>query len=137
MSLSIKCFLWYRFYKWSIILTRGMLTRQIPSSSAWIIFANLFYYSTYFCYCSCIPLHFLVLFMGFIVLFQLIFTFIYSIFSKKNLFQLNKQIPNRHVLSHRSLPRIWVVLWKKEKKRNLNKNDSTSKKRYVIMWELV
>ena len=50
---------------------------------ALIIFANLFYYSTYFYYCSWVPLYFLVLFMGFIVLFQLTFTFIYSTFSKK------------------------------------------------------
>ena len=48
-----------------------------------IIFANLFYYSVYFYYYSWIPLHFFVLFMGLIVLFQLTFTFIYSTFSKK------------------------------------------------------
>ena len=48
-----------------------------------IIFANLFYYSAYFCYYLWVSLHFLVLFMYLIVLFQLIFTFIYSIFSKK------------------------------------------------------
>jgi len=48
-----------------------------------INFANLFYYSTYFCYYSWAPLHFLVLFMSHTVLFQLTFTFIYSTFSKK------------------------------------------------------
>ena len=48
-----------------------------------IIFTNLFYYSTYFCYYSWVSLHFLVLFMSLFVLFQLIFTFIYSTFSKK------------------------------------------------------
>ena len=48
-----------------------------------IIFANLFYYSAYFWYNSWVPLHFLVLFTSPIVVFQLIFTFIYSIFNKK------------------------------------------------------
>ena len=48
-----------------------------------IIFANLFYYSAYFSYYSWVSLHFLVLFMSLIVLFQLIFTFIYSTFNKK------------------------------------------------------
>ena len=47
------------------------------------IFGNLFYYLTYFCYYSWVPLHFLVLFMGSTVLFQLTFSFIYSIFNKK------------------------------------------------------
>ena len=48
-----------------------------------IIFTNLFYYSAYFYYYSLVPRHFLVLFMNFTVLFQLIFTFIYNIFNKK------------------------------------------------------
>ena len=48
-----------------------------------INFANLFYYSAYFCYYLWVSLHFLVLFMGLTILFQLIFTFIYSTFSKK------------------------------------------------------
>ena len=60
-----------------------------------IIFANLFYYSDYFCCHSWVPLHFLVLFMSFTILFQLIFIFIYSTFSKKFQFQQNKRIPNR------------------------------------------
>ena len=47
-----------------------------------IIFVNLFYYSTYFYYYSWVALHFLILFIGLIVLFQLTFTFIDSIFSK-------------------------------------------------------
>ena len=50
---------------------------------AWIIFSNLFYYSAYFCYYPWVTLHFLVLFIGPTILFQLIFTFIYSTFSKK------------------------------------------------------
>ena len=50
---------------------------------AWIIFANLFYYSTYFCNYSWVTLHFLVLFISITILFQLTFTFIYSTFSKK------------------------------------------------------
>ena len=50
---------------------------------AWIIFVNLFYYFAYFCYYLWAPLHFLVLFMGPTVLFQLIFNFIYNTFSKK------------------------------------------------------
>ena len=48
-----------------------------------INFVNLFYYSTYFCYYSQVSLYFLVLFMGSTILFQLTFTFIYSIFNKK------------------------------------------------------
>ena len=48
-----------------------------------IIFANLFYYSAYFCYYSWIPLHFLVLFMSPTVLFQLTFTCIYNTLNKK------------------------------------------------------
>ena len=47
------------------------------------IFVNLFYYSAYFCYYSWVPLHFLVLFMDLTILFELTFTFIYSIFNKK------------------------------------------------------
>ena len=43
-----------------------------------LFFANLFYYSAYFCYYSWASLHFSILFIGPIVLFQLIFTFIYS-----------------------------------------------------------
>ena len=45
-----------------------------------IIFANLFYYSAYFYYYLWVPLHFLVLFIGLTVPFQL--TFIYGNFSK-------------------------------------------------------
>jgi len=48
-----------------------------------IIFTGLFYYLVYFCYCLWVSLHFSVLFMGLTVQFQLTFTFIYNIFSKK------------------------------------------------------
>ena len=41
------------------------------------------YYSTYFCYYSWVLLHFLVLFMGSTVLFQLTFILIYNTFNKK------------------------------------------------------
>ena len=44
---------------------------------------KLFYYSTYFCYYPWASLHFLVLFMSPIVLFQLTFTFFYSTFGNK------------------------------------------------------
>ena len=44
---------------------------------------SLFYYSAYFYYYSWVLLYFLILFIGLTVLFQLIFTFIYSTFSKK------------------------------------------------------
>ena len=44
---------------------------------------NLFYYSDYFYYYLQILLYFLLLFMDSTVLFQLIFTFIYSTFNKK------------------------------------------------------
>ena len=47
-----------------------------------INFPNLFYYSSYFYYYSWVLLHFLVLFMELTIKFQLIFTFIYSIFNK-------------------------------------------------------
>ena len=50
-----------------------------------LFFVNLFYYLTYFYYYSWVLLHFLVLFIGPAVLFQPSFTFIYNIFSKKNL----------------------------------------------------
>ena len=46
-----------------------------------INFTNLFYYLVYFCYYLWVLLHFLVLFIGLIVLFQLTFTFIYNTFS--------------------------------------------------------
>ena len=45
-----------------------------------LFFTNLFYYLSYFCYYLWVPLHFLVLFIGLTVLFQLTFTFIYSTF---------------------------------------------------------
>ena len=48
-----------------------------------IIFANLFYYSAYFSYYLWVSLHFLVLFIGLTVLFQLTFIFMYNTFSKK------------------------------------------------------
>ena len=47
------------------------------------IFANLFYYSTYFCCYSWVPLHFLVIFMSLTILFQLTFIFIYNTFNNK------------------------------------------------------
>jgi len=49
-----------------------------------INFVNLFYYSAYFYYYLWVLLHFLILFMDPTILFQVTFTFIYSIFSKKN-----------------------------------------------------
>ena len=52
---------------------------------------SLFYCSVYFCYYSWAPLHFLVLFMGPTLLFQLTFTFIYSTFSKKCSVMQNKR----------------------------------------------
>ena len=59
------------------------LEEKLSVRLAKIIFANLFYYSAYFCYYLWVPLHFLILFMGPTVLFQLTFTFIYSTFNKK------------------------------------------------------
>ena len=44
---------------------------------------KLFYYLAYFCYYLRVSLHFLVLFIDPTVLFQQIFTFIYSTFSNK------------------------------------------------------
>ena len=58
-------------------------TNKLSVILAWLNFASLFYYLAYFCYYSWVPLHFLVLFMGHTILFQLTFTFIYSTFSKK------------------------------------------------------
>jgi len=56
------------------------LKKQIRNLvSVWLTY----FLSTYFCYYSWVLLHFLVLFMGPTILFQLIFTFIYSTFSKK------------------------------------------------------
>ena len=61
------------------------LEEKLSVRLAKIIFANLFYYSAYFCYHLWVPLHFLTLFISLTVLFQLTFTFIFSTFSKKNL----------------------------------------------------
>ena len=49
---------------------------------AWMKVASLFYYLAYFYYYLWVIMHFFVLFMSLTVLFQLTFTFIYSIFSK-------------------------------------------------------
>ena len=54
--------------------------------------ANLFYYSAYFYYYSWAPLHFLVLFMGLTILFQLTFIFIYSTFSKISRSQMDPML---------------------------------------------
>ena len=48
-----------------------------------IIFGNLFYYLACFYYYSWASLHFLVLFMGPTILFQLTFIVIYSTFNKE------------------------------------------------------
>ena len=56
---------------------------QFSVCLAKIIFTNLFYYLTYFCYYSWASLHFLILFIVLTILFQLIFTFIYDTFNKK------------------------------------------------------
>ena len=71
--------------------TRVLDAPKRPNAQAWPLsvsmassfFANLFYYSAYFCYNLWVSLHFFVLFMSPTVLFQLIFTFIYSTFNKK------------------------------------------------------
>ena len=70
--------------KW---IFKGLLVLSVCLGK--IIFANLFYYSTYFWYYSWVLLHFLILFMDLTILFLLIFTFIYSTFSKK-VFNFNK-----------------------------------------------
>ena len=49
-----------------------------------IIFAKLFYYSSYFLYYSWVLLHFLIVFMSLTILFQLTFVSIYSTFNNKN-----------------------------------------------------
>ena len=72
-----------------------LLEFQVLVSFDMINFANLFYYLAYFCYYLWVSLHFLVLFIDSIVLFQLTFTFIYSTFSKKFQFQQNMRIPNK------------------------------------------
>ena len=65
-------------------MSQERLSVSLDTNEKW----KLFYYSAYFCYYSWDPLHFLVLFMGLTVLFQLNFTFIYSIFSNKFLFSV-------------------------------------------------
>ena len=62
--------------KWCVF---GKLSMRLGSNEK----LKLFHQSAYFCYYSWAPLHFLVLFIGPIVLFQLTFTFIYSTFSNK------------------------------------------------------
>ena len=55
------------------------------------IFANLFFYSSYFCYYLWILLHFLILFIGLTILFQLTFN-LFTVFSTKSFqFQQNKR----------------------------------------------
>ena len=54
-----------------------------------IIFANLFYYSTYFYYYLWAPLHFFVLFMGLTLLFQLTF-YLYQYYFQQKVFSFNK-----------------------------------------------
>ena len=68
--------------------------------------------------------------MGPTVLFQLTFTFIYS---KKILVSVKQaDLKQRRIVSS-------IATWdlgsfvKKKKKKNINKNDTTSKKRYIIM----
>jgi len=62
---------------------KSLICFNLNACLAKIIFANLFYYSTYFCYFLWVLLHFLVLLIDLTILFQLIFIFIYSTFSKK------------------------------------------------------
>ena len=52
-------------------------------------FANLFYYLVYFCYYLWVPLHFLILFMDLIVLFQLTF-YLYLQYFQQKIFSFNK-----------------------------------------------
>ena len=97
--------------KLKLKLTRG----RVDAQSKWylsiyltkIIFINLFYYLVYFCYYLWVSLHFLVLFIGHTILFQLTFTFIYNIFSKKFSI-LAKQVDSKQILN------IFIILikWK-------------------------
>ena len=82
-------YLWNEFILTFRVTTNNLLV-MVCVRLAKIIFANLFYYSTYFYYYSWILLYFLILFMGplilymgLLILFQLTFTLIYSTFSKK------------------------------------------------------
>ena len=57
----------------------GTISLRLDTDYKW----KLFHYSTYFGYHSWALLHFLILFMGLTVFFQLSFTFIYNTFSNK------------------------------------------------------
>ena len=76
-----------------------------------IIFANLFYYSTYFYYYSWVPLHFLILFMGRTILFQLTFTFIYNFNKKKfNLSKINRSQINIQLFRTKAIEFQYVLI---------------------------
>ena len=63
-----------------LVYENNIVSTKICHLSVYLVslfFVNLFYYSAYFCYYLWVSLHFLVLFMSFIIPFQLIFTFIY------------------------------------------------------------
>ena len=68
------------------------------------------------------PLYFLVLFIDLTVQFQLTFTFIYSIFSKKkkNQFQQNKLIPNRPLVILKKQNLFYNNMHVKMENHNLN-----------------
>ena len=57
----------------------NLYSLRLDTNEKW----KLFHYLAYFCYYLWVSLHFLILFMGFTVLFQQTFTFIYSTFSNK------------------------------------------------------
>ena len=65
----------FSFYEVHFTTYKDVKKKMTVSILVKIIFTNLFYYLTYFYYYLWVTLHFLVLFMGLTVLFQLTFTF--------------------------------------------------------------
>ena len=82
LALALFVCLWYDYHVFLL-----PLSVHLGVDEKW----KLFHYSVYFYYYSWPPLHFLTLFIGPTILFQLIFTFIYSTFN--NNFQFHPNTP--------------------------------------------
>ena len=95
---------------------------------------------------SWVPMYFLVLFMGFTVLFQLTFIFIYRTFSKKNFsfnkisgsqIDLNNIIPNNYVyhafiyFKEKVWPFVWIILGSTYHKSEERRDDSMFKQNEI------
>ena len=78
-TISTNFYLYLQYFQQKVFSFKFQQNKWIPNYLASLFFANLFYYSAYFCYYLLVILHFLVLFMGSTILFQLTFIFIKKI----------------------------------------------------------